>query len=282
MLESITFKTELSDILTVEEVTMLFDNVSSKYSMALVSLSLYPLFNKLRTAIINKTAERRNLELSKLLEEINIRKREAKINIWQVLGAMGQNKKKLQEKLGDKLDLEQILYEEEQIINAYENSVRSLEVKEQKIMSGMYSRIDRIISTVDIHSLNKQIANLKNKIMELSEKHDNCFAEYEKDLTDLVAGTIITADSFPKKKSKIAKKNKKNDHSDDNSDDSDEDDDGQMHYTRQSISKEYYQYEPIVADDDDELIFQLLSQGSYENEDGTINGLLIATEEPEY
>lgn len=277
MLESITFKTELSDILTVEEVTMLFDNVSSKYSTALVSLSLYPLFNKLRTAIINKTAERRNLELSKLLEEINIRKREAKINIWQVLGAMGQNKKRLQEKLGDKLDLEQILYEEEQIINAYENSVRSLEIKEKKIMSGMYSRIDRIISTVDIHSLNKQIANLKNTIMELSEKHDDCFMEFEKDLTDLVAGTIITAKSFPKKKSKITK----NDKNDDNSD-NDEDDDGQMHYTRKSVSKEYYQYEPIVADDDDELIFQLLSQGSYGNEDGTINGLMISVEEPEY
>lgn len=277
MLESITFKTELSDILTVEEVTMLFDNVSSKYSTALVSLSLYPLFNKLRTAIINKTAERRNLELSKLLEEINIRKREAKINIWQVLGSMGQNKKRLQEKLGDKLDLEQILYEEEQIINAYENSVRSLEIKEKKIMSGMYSRIDRIISTVDIHSLNKQIANLKNTIMELSEKHDDCFMEFEKDLTDLVAGTIITAKSFPKKKSKITK----NDKNDDNSD-NDEDDDGQMHYTRKSVSKEYYQYEPIVADDDDELIFQLLSQGSYGNEDGTINGLMISVEEPEY
>lgn len=276
MLESITFKTELSEILTVEEVTMLFDNISSKYATALVSLSLFPLFNKLRTAVINKTAERRNEELSKLLAEISQRKREAKVNIWQVLGSMGQNKKKLQEKLGDKIDLEQILYEEEQIINAYENSVRSLEIKEKKIMSGMYSRIDRIISTVDIHSLNKQVSNLKAKIMELSQKHDDCFAEFEKELTDLVAGTIITGKSFPKKKSKIAKSNKDDQSSDD------EDDDGQMHYTRTSISKEYYQYEPIAADDDDELIFQLLSQGSYGKEDGTVNGLLIATEEPEY
>lgn len=275
MLESITFKTELSEILTVEEVTMLFDNISSKYATALVSLSLFPLFNKLRTAVINKTAERRNEELSKLLAEISQRKREAKVNIWQVLGSMGQNKKKLQEKLGDKIDLEQILYEEEQIINAYENSVRSLEIKEKKIMSGMYSRIDRIISTVDIHSLNKQVSNLKAKIMELSQKHDDCFAEFEKELTDLVAGTIITGKSFPKK-SKIAKSNKDDQSSDD------EDDDGQMHYTRTSISKEYYQYEPIAADDDDELIFQLLSQGSYGKEDGTVNGLLIATEEPEY
>lgn len=271
MLESITFKTELSEILTVEEVTMLFDNVSSKYSTALISLSLFPLFNKLRTAVINKTAERRNKELSKLLAEIAERKREAKVNIWQVLGSMGQNKKKLQEKLGDKLDLEQLLYEEEQIINAYENSVRSLEIKEKKIMSGMYSRIDRIISTVDIHSLNKQISNLKVKIMELSKKHDDCFAEFEKDLTDLVAGTIITDKSFPKRKSKLTKSDN----------DDDDDDDGQMHYTRTSISKDYYQYEPIEADDDDELIFQLLSQGSYGKEDGTVNGLLIAVEEPE-
>lgn len=270
MLESITFKTELSEILTVEEVTMLFDNVSSKYTTALVSLSLFPLFNKLRTAVINKTAARRNDELSKLLAEISQRKREAKVNIWQVLGSMGQNKKRLQEKLGDKLDLEQLLYEEEQIINAYENSVRSLEIKEKKIMSGMYSRIDRVISTVDIHSLNKQVTNLKSKIMELSQKHDNCFAEFEKDLSDLVAGTIITGKSFPKKKSKLAKS------------DDDDDDDGQMHYTRTSISKDYYQYEPIAADDDDELIFQLLSQGSYGKEDGTVNGLLIAVEEPEY
>ncbi len=268
MLESITFKTELSEILTVEEVTMLFDNVSGKYTTALVSMSLFPLFNKMRTAIINKTAERRNEELSKLLSEISQRKSEAKVNIWQVLGTMGQNKKKLQEKLGDQLDLEQQLYEEEQIINAYENSVRSLEIKEKKIMSGLYSRIDRVISTVDIQSLKKQLSNLKDKIMDLSKKHDDCFAEYEEDLSKLVAGAVITEQSFPKKK-------------DDNNLD-DEDDDGQMHYTRASISKEYYQYEPIEADDDDELIFQLLSQGDYGKEDGTINGLLITSEEPEY
>lgn len=280
MLENITFKTELSEILTVEEVTMLFDNVSTKYTTTLVALSLFPLFNKLRTGIINKTAERRNQELSKLLSEISLRKREAKVNIWQVLGTMGQNKKRLQEKLGNKLDLEQLLYEEEQIINAYENSVKSLEIKEKKIMSGLYSRIDRVISTVDIHSLNKQISNLKQKIMELSEKHDDCFKEYEDDLTQLVANTIITDKSFPKKKFLISSdsNNKGNKNT---KDDLEEVDDGQMHYTRTSISKEYYQYEPIDADDDDELFFQLFSQGSYGNKDGTINELLIATGETE-
>lgn len=280
MLENITFKTELSEILTVEEVTMLFDNVSTKYTTTLVALSLFPLFNKLRTGIINKTAERRNQELSKLLSEISLRKREAKVNIWQVLGTMGQNKKRLQEKLGNKLDLEQLLYEEEQIINAYENSVKSLEIKEKKIMSGLYSRIDRVISTVDIHSLNKQISNLKQKIMELSEKHDDCFKEYEDDLTQLVANTIITDKSFPKKKFLISSdgNNKGNENT---KDDLEEVDDGQMHYTRTSISKEYYQYEPIDADDDDELFFQLFSQGSYGNKDGTINELLIATGETE-
>lgn len=280
MLENITFKTELSEILTVEEVTMLFDNVSTKYTTTLVALSLFPLFNKLRTGIINKTAERRNQELSKLLSEISQRKREAKVNIWQVLGTMGQNKKRLQEKLGNKLDLEQLLYEEEQIINAYENSVKSLEIKEKKIMSGLYSRIDRVISTVDIHSLNKQISNLKQKIMELSEKHDDCFKEYEDDLTQLVANTIITDKSFPKKKFLISSdsNNKGNENT---KDDLEEVDDGQMHYTRTSISKEYYQYEPIDADDDDELFFQLFSQGSYGNKDGTINELLIATGETE-
>ncbi|MDO5393043.1 MAG: hypothetical protein Q4F33_00365 [Mycoplasmatota bacterium] len=280
MLENITFKTELSEILTVEEVTMLFDNVSTKYTTTLVALSLFPLFNKLRTGIINKTAERRNQELSKLLSEISLRKRETKVNIWQVLGTMGQNKKRLQEKLGNKLDLEQLLYEEEQIINAYENSVKSLEIKEKKIMSGLYSRIDRVISTVDIHSLNKQISNLKQKIMELSEKHDDCFKEYEDDLTQLVANTIITDKSFPKKKFLISSdsNNKGNKNT---KDDLEEVDDGQMHYTRTSISKEYYQYEPIDADDDDELFFQLFSQGSYGNKDGTINELLIATGETE-
>lgn len=193
---------------------------------------------------------------------------------------MGQNKKRLQEKLGNKLDLEQLLYEEEQIINAYENSVKSLEIKEKKIMSGLYSRIDRVISTVDIHSLNKQISNLKQKIMELSEKHDDCFKEYEDDLTQLVANTIITDKSFPKKKFLISSdsNNKGNKNT---KDDLEEVDDGQMHYTRTSISKEYYQYEPIDADDDDELFFQLFSRGSYGNKDGTINELLIATGETE-
>ena len=116
--------------------------------------------------------------------------------------------------------------------------------------------------------------------MELSEKHDNCFKEYEDDLTQLVANTIITDKSFPKKKFLISSdsNNKGNKNT---KDDLEEVDDGQMHYTRTSISKEYYQYEPIDADDDDELFFQLFSQGSYGNKDGTINELLIATGETE-
>lgn len=289
MLESITFKTELGEILTVEEVTMLFDNISNRYATALVSLSMFPRFNELRKKIVEKAMNQRNAELSKLLSEIAARKREAKINIWNVLGAMGINKKNLQAKMGDKLDLEQIIYEEEQIINAYENSIRSLEMKEKKIMNGKYPRIEKIISTAEIKTLKKQLENLKTRILEISKKHDDCFAEYEDELSSLLETSIITKSTFPKAKSNLIKESytissaKKDETvTVNNIDYTFDSDDKQMHYTRNQVSKDYYQYEPDAEDTDDELIYQLLSQGDYDKEDGTINGLLISIEDPEY
>lgn len=270
MLENITFKTELGEILAVEEVSMLFDNISSRYYASLVSLSLFPEFNQLKKEVIAKAITRRNTELSKLLSEIAMRKREIKVDIWKVLGMMGANKKRQQEVFGDKADLEQLLYEEEQIINAYEESIKSLEIKEKKIMNGKYQRIDKIISTSNIKSLQKQIVNMRTRLMKISQKHDDCFAEFEERITEILDKTVITATTFPQSKKKA--KVKSVDYSYDV-------EDGQMHYSRSHISKEYYQYEPIEADADDELIYQLLSQGDYADEDGTINELLIAVEE---
>lgn len=289
MLESITFKTELGEILTIEEVTMLFDNISSKYTAALVSLSLFPKFNQLRKEIIEKAQSQRNAELSKLLSEIAIRKSEAKVNIWQILGEMGINKKHLEEQPLEKEDLEQIIYEEEQIINAYENSIRSLDIKEKKIMNGKYPRVDNVVSSVNIKTLNKQLLNLKNRLMEISHKHDDCFAEYEQRLLELLNNSVITKNLFPKAKSNLIKESYTiSTPTDDkkvtieNVNYTYDSDDRKMHYTRNQISKDYYQYEPIEADADDELIYQLLSQGNYADEDGTINGLLIAVGDPEY
>ena len=57
--------------------------------------------------------------------------------------------------------------------------------------------------------------------------------------------------------------------------------DENMHYERQHTNKEYYLYEPNEASLDDELIFQLLSQGKYNSQDGTINGLSMTIESEE-
>ncbi len=285
VLENITFKTELSEIITIEEISMLFDSIANKYSTSLVSLGLYPELNQLRKDVMNSTIKQRNAELSKLLAEISQRKREAKINIWEVLGAMGINKKNLQSKKNvDKKELEQAIYEEEQIINAYESSIRSLELKEKKIMNGKYPRILRYSSTLEINTLRKQLKNMYNTIMELSAAHDNCFAEYEERLSKLIEKTIITNPMFPKKKEKFVTTTYVIGHS--NSDDEllieTVDIEFKSNENNSTYSKDYYQYEPVEETAEDELIYQLLSQANYDAADGTINGLLIAIEEPEY
>ena len=273
MLESITFKTELSDIITLEDISVLFDTITNKYSLMIVSLNLYPELNKLKKDIINSAAKQRNAELSKLLTEISLRKREAKISIWEVIGAMGINKKNLQSKKNiDKKELEQAIYEEEQIINAYENSIKSLELKEPKHI--------RKTTIDEMKTLRKSLQNLYDSIMEISAAHDNCFAEYEERILKLIDKTIITNKNFPKKADKrITTK-----YIFDNENGKEgiyvetvEKNDNGVRYT-----KDYYQYEPISEDAEDELIYQLLSQGNYDDIDGTINGLLIAIEEPEY
>ena len=281
MLESITFKTELSDIITLEDISVLFDTITNKYSLMIVSLNLYPELNKLKKDIINSAAKQRNAELSKLLTEISLRKREAKISIWEVIGAMGINKKNLQSKKNiDKKELEQAIYEEEQIINAYENSIKSLELKEVKIMSGKYPKHIRKTTIAEMKTLRKSLQNLYDSIMEISAAHDNCFAEYEERILKLIDKTIITNKVFPKKADKrITTK-----YIFDNENGKEgiyvetvEKNDNGVRYT-----KDYYQYEPISEDAEDELIYQLLSQGNYDDIDGTINGLLNAKVEPEY
>lgn len=281
MLESITFKTELSDIITLEDISVLFDTITNKYSLMIVSLNLYPELNKLKKDIINSAAKQRNAELSKLLTEISLRKREAKISIWEVIGAMGINKKNLQSKKNiDKKELEQAIYEEEQIINAYENSIKSLELKEVKIMSGKYPKHIRKTTIAEMKTLRKSLQNLYDSIMEISAAHDNCFAEYEERILKIIDKTIITNKVFPKKADKrITTK-----YIFDNENGKEgiyvetvEKNDNGVRYT-----KDYYQYEPISEDAEDELIYQLLSQGNYDDIDGTINGLLIAIGEPEY
>ena len=52
MLDTITFKTELSDLLTLEEVVVLFDTIKKKSEIEKVSLSIFPKFNILRENII--------------------------------------------------------------------------------------------------------------------------------------------------------------------------------------------------------------------------------------
>ena len=147
MLDTITFKTELGDILTLEEVVILFDSIKNKSHVEMVSLSMFPKFNKLREEIIKKAVGQRNAELSQLLMQIASRKQEIKINMWKTLSDINTNKKQIESNPEYADDLEQIIYEEEQIIKTYENSINTLERKEKKIMNGKYSRLDKIKSS---------------------------------------------------------------------------------------------------------------------------------------
>ena len=282
MLERITFKTELSEIITVEEVAVLFDTIRRKYDAELVSLSLFPSFNQLRKEVIDKTLQQRNKELSKLLAEIANRKQEIKINMWKTLSAIGSNKKSIQNNADRAADLDQIIYEEEQIINVYEQSIRTLERKEKKIMNGKYSRIDKLKATSRKRSLKRQLEQLKENINEISAQHNDCFKEYQDALEQLIDRTIMTAKSqFPKKEKELVIEKYANSQTI-IIEETNEVDDNKMHYDMNHEFKDFYLYEPNQEDPDDELIYQLLNQGKYDNEEGTVNGLLISQEFIDY
>lgn len=281
MLETITFKTELSDLLTLEEVVVLFDTIKKKSEIEMVSLSIFPKFNILRENIIKKATGQRNAELSKLLMEIANRKQEIKINMWKTLSAIGANKKKIEDNPEKAEDLEQIIYEEEQIIGIYENSIKTLERKEQKIMNGKYSRLDKLKSVGKKRTLKKQLQELKEIISNINRLHDNCFEEYLENIDELITQSVISSKTkFPENFSKVAVNNYASSQSltiEADTHDTEE----KMHYERTHELKDYYLYEPNEENPDDELIFQLLAQGKYNAQDGTINGLSLITESEE-
>lgn len=277
MLEKITFKTELNEIITPEEVSILFDNISIKYAPSLVSISLYPFFIELKNEIIEKAKKQRNKELSKLLTEIANRKQVIKINMWSTLNEINLTKKELK----NSEELEQITYEEEQIINAYEESIKALTDKEKKVMSGIYPRINKITSLPKTKSLKKQLELLKEELLSISKQHDDCFIELEEKLEDLIKLSIITSKHIVPVKNMISEEfnvdtniekgkifeNIEYIYSSDLEDD----------YSEDSIyKKDIYIYEPNKTDFEDDLIYQLLNNEKYE--DGTINALLITTE----
>lgn len=179
MLDSINFKTELEELAIVEEVTTLFDNILKQYTSILISLLVYAKLSQLKKEIIEKAKSQQEKEQAKLLTEIAQRKREIKINIWKVLGAMGNNKKQLQEKKDNKQELEQLIYEEEQIINVYESSIRSLDEKEKQVITLKNQEINKKNITKENKPLKEAFDVLIKRILLLSEKHDNCFSEFE-------------------------------------------------------------------------------------------------------
>lgn len=275
MLKTITFKTELGELLTLEEVAVLFDSIKTKSQVEMVSLSIFPKFNKLREDILRKTVGQRNAELSQLLMKIAERKQEIKISMWKTLNDIGINKKQIQNNPERAEDLEQIIYEEEQIIRTYENSIKTLDRKEKKIMNGKYSRVEQIKSLTRKKTLKKQLYELYEKLDEISNKHDDCFAEYMKDVEHLVECATIS--KFPKSISEIAVESYATDQSI-TINDTKVDKEEKMHYERNRAQKDYYSYEPNDKNLDDELIFQLLAQGKYDSEGGSINSLPLSTE----
>lgn len=271
MLNTITFKTELSDILTLEEVVILFDSIKNKSQMEMVSLSIFPKFNKLREEIIKKTVGQRNAELSQLLMQIASRKQEIKINMWKTLSDINANKKQIETNPAYSEDLEQIIYEEEQIIKTYENSINTLERKEKKIMNGKYSRFEKVKTLGRKRTLKKQLEELKERLSQISNKHDDCFINCMEQLDELIEQSIL---KFPKKVEMATVDSYVNTQSITIEEEN-------MHYERKNSNKEYYSYEPNESSLDDELIFQLLSQGKYNSQDGTINGLSMTIESEE-
>ena len=183
MLRNITFKTELTEIITLEEVAILFDNISIKYSLSLVALALYPEFIKLKQEILETTQKQRNNELSCLLSAYNDRKQELKQEMSNHLNKLNESKKHLKPNKSTE-EIEQSIYEEEQIIKTYEDMISSIAKKEKKILSGKYQRINKIALLSKTNSLKRQLEELKKKILIISANHNNCFEKHIQQISD--------------------------------------------------------------------------------------------------
>ena len=179
MLENITYKTDVEDLLTVEEVLVLFDTIEKKYSLILVSLSLYPIFNGIRNSVLISLNNQRNRELSRLLNCISTKKQEIEIlllNLKNNYNLVPTN---------NYLDYEQEDYEKKHIINAYEDNLNALTSKEGKIVSGVYSRLKGIKPIPETWSLRQGLEYLKLKLNIISNAHNHCFQDQVLDLWNL-------------------------------------------------------------------------------------------------
>ena len=264
MLEKINFKTELDEIITAEEIAILFDSVKRKSETELIALSIFPKFNQLKKEIIAKTKEQRNAELSKLLSEIINRKKEIIIKIEEDCKPISDGNTP-EKKIQNKEEIEQIIYEKEQIKKTYKNIIKSLEIKEKKIMSGKYIRITQNKSIIKNRSLKKQLTELKEKLIEISLKHDNCFIDYYNKLEEIIEESILTDKTkFSKMQNIIIPDKYFNIQT-------------LIIKTEEKQNKDFYLYEPNENNSDDSLIYQLLTEGIHE-EMGTINELLIPLE----
>lgn len=280
MQQSITFKTELSEIITLEEIAMLFDNIAAKYSLSLVALSLYPKFIKLKQEIIETTKNRRNYELSCLLTELYNKKEEIKKEIDNHLNKLDNNKNKLKDSNINQDEVEQDIYEEEQIILAYKNIINFIDKKEKKIASGKYTRINKIATLPKNSSLKRQLEYLQKSILIISEKHNNCFDEYKEKLESLIKDSILKekhmVSVFSDHKIKIEEPKKFTGIFENIEYINDEN--KTIYYEISNISKDFYLYEPNKRNFDDELIYQLLNNANYSDEDGSINAIIITNE----
>ena len=135
----------------------------------------------------------------------------------------------------------------------------------KKSLTDIYKSNENKQALKDIEKYKKQLEELKERLSQISNKHDDCFQEHMDSFDELIELSIV---KFPKKVEVATVENYVNTQSI-----TIEDEDDNMHYERKHENKEYYQYEPNEQSLDDELIFQLLSQGKYNSQEGTINGL---------
>lgn len=279
MLKNITYKTELEDIIMPEEIYALFNAVEKKYDLTLVALSVYPLFNKLRDALVDKAVEQRNRELSTLLNEIANRRQELKINIWKVLGEIGSRKGSVLGTKNMQEELDQIMYEEKQFINVYEMGVKHLDIKEKKIMSGRYQRVGNIPFMIDRKVLSRQLEELERIINRISEKHSDCFKEFADAFKEIIEKSENHPNNYKREKQSIEPEKFSIEEAIEEVENGEYYNENEKpHHEQNEDSKDYYQYEPDYEDAEDELIYKLLAQASYDENDGTVNGLIITAE----
>lgn len=271
MINSISFTTNIEEILSVQELADIFNSITS---INATNPTFFPLLQRLEV-IKGKSLERatmqRNFELSKLKSAIIARKMQIQLEILRNKNEL----KKLREPSQNK-EVNQGIYELEQITNVLEDTINSLVQKDAKVEKCMKNQEKEVPKHTINHksNLKEQYEELLSAINYISKKHDGFLKSLEGEFKNLLALINDASNEITSYNSnKLPLQNIVIDITNDTP--------TIFNNKNMNIKREYYLYEPDLNNLDDKLIYMLLEQNDYNGVIGKINDLEIFNDEGE-